>query len=167
MELYVCQFWTKKRTGDQQLQNYVNNLNSEIIFEPSYAQATFCCTIKQILMGIQHLLSEPNASDPAQAEAYSIFTSNKAEYNMDKKLITSFVYWTDLSALCQFVFSYERRVRDQARKFSQFWTTLSKKTTVFFTNLQYKIHRCIFSIHNYAQRERGWDMSTSSLIIAF
>jgi len=51
-------------------------------------------TIKQILLGIQHLLSEPNASDPAQAEAYSIFTSNKNEY--------------------------ERRVRDQARKFTGF-----------------------------------------------
>lgn len=51
-------------------------------------------TIKQILLGIQHLLSEPNASDPAQAEAYSIFTSNKVEY--------------------------ERRVRDQARKFANF-----------------------------------------------
>lgn len=51
-------------------------------------------TIKQILMGIQHLLAEPNASDPAQAEAYSIFTSNSVEY--------------------------ERRVRQQAQKFGGF-----------------------------------------------
>merc|ERR1712168_866619 len=51
-------------------------------------------TIKQILLGIQHLLSEPNAADPAQAEAYSIFSNNVAEY--------------------------ERRVRQQARKFASF-----------------------------------------------
>ena len=31
-------------------------------------------TIKQVLTGIQNLLSEPNATDPAQAEAYTIFT---------------------------------------------------------------------------------------------
>jgi len=51
-------------------------------------------TIKQILLGIQHLLSEPNASDPAQAEAYSIFTTNKTEY--------------------------ERRVRQQAQKYMSY-----------------------------------------------
>merc|ERR1711970_1070049 len=51
-------------------------------------------TIKQILMGIQHLLAEPNAADPAQAEAYSIFTSNTNEY--------------------------ERRVIEQAKKFATF-----------------------------------------------
>merc|ERR1712187_572457 len=51
-------------------------------------------TIKQILMGIQHLLSEPNASDPAQAEAYTAFTTNINEYN--------------------------RKVREQAKQFSGF-----------------------------------------------
>jgi len=30
-------------------------------------------TIKQILLGIQELLNEPNPADPAQAEAYHIF----------------------------------------------------------------------------------------------
>lgn len=30
-------------------------------------------TIKQILLGIQELLNEPNAKDPAQAEAYTCF----------------------------------------------------------------------------------------------
>ena len=30
-------------------------------------------TIKHILLGIQNLLDEPNASDPAQAEAYQVF----------------------------------------------------------------------------------------------
>lgn len=30
-------------------------------------------TIKQILLGIQDLLNEPNVKDPAQAEAYTIY----------------------------------------------------------------------------------------------
>ena len=30
-------------------------------------------TIKQILLGIQDLLNDPNVRDPAQAEAYTIF----------------------------------------------------------------------------------------------
>ncbi|MGH0183799.1 UNVERIFIED_CONTAM: hypothetical protein FKN15_012982 [Acipenser sinensis] len=30
-------------------------------------------TIKQILLGIQELLNEPNIQDPAQAEAYTIY----------------------------------------------------------------------------------------------
>ena len=38
-------------------------------------------TIKQILLGIQELLNEPNARDPAQAEAYSIYMQDKTEYD--------------------------------------------------------------------------------------
>jgi ubiquitin-conjugating enzyme E2 I len=30
-------------------------------------------TIKQILLGIQDLLNDPNIKDPAQAEAYTIY----------------------------------------------------------------------------------------------
>lgn len=37
-------------------------------------------TIKQILLGIQELLNEPNIRDPAQAEAYTIFCQNRQEY---------------------------------------------------------------------------------------
>lgn len=37
-------------------------------------------TIKQILMGIQDLLDEPNPDSPAQSEAYQLFVHNKAEY---------------------------------------------------------------------------------------
>ncbi|XP_028824397.1 SUMO-conjugating enzyme UBC9-B-like isoform X1 [Denticeps clupeoides] len=33
-------------------------------------------TIKQILLGIQELLNEPNIQDPAQAEAYTIYCMN-------------------------------------------------------------------------------------------
>ncbi|XP_078487406.1 SUMO-conjugating enzyme UBC9-B-like [Ciona intestinalis] len=38
-------------------------------------------TIKQILLGIQDLLTEPNINDPAQAEAYAIYSQNKVEYD--------------------------------------------------------------------------------------
>ena len=34
-------------------------------------------TVKQILLGIQDLLNDPNVSDPAQAEAYTSFCQNK------------------------------------------------------------------------------------------
>merc|ERR1712156_1070792 len=51
-------------------------------------------TIKQILMGIHILLSEPNEKDPAQADAYTAFTTNINEYN--------------------------RKVREQAKQFSNF-----------------------------------------------
>uniref|UniRef100_A0A182F9W6 SUMO-conjugating enzyme n=3 Tax=Nyssorhynchus TaxID=44543 RepID=A0A182F9W6_ANOAL len=37
-------------------------------------------TIKQILLGIQDLLNEPNIKDPAQAEAYTIYCQNRLEY---------------------------------------------------------------------------------------
>lgn len=37
-------------------------------------------TIKQILVGIQDLLDEPNPDSPAQSEAYQLFINNKEEY---------------------------------------------------------------------------------------
>lgn len=37
-------------------------------------------TIKQLLIGIQDLLNNPNPEDPAQAEAYQIFCQNRTEY---------------------------------------------------------------------------------------
>lgn len=37
-------------------------------------------TIKQILLGIQELLDNPNIKDPAQAEAYTIYMQNRKEY---------------------------------------------------------------------------------------
>ncbi|CAK6450543.1 unnamed protein product [Pipistrellus nathusii] len=49
-------------------------------------------TIKQILLGIQDLLDEPNTQDSAQAEASMLYGQNRAEY--------------------------EKRVRAQAKKFA-------------------------------------------------
>ena len=37
-------------------------------------------TIKQILMGIQDLLDEPNPDSPAQSDAYQLFISDKVRY---------------------------------------------------------------------------------------
>jgi ubiquitin-conjugating enzyme E2 I len=37
-------------------------------------------TLKQVLIGIQDLLNEPNPSSPAQSEAFALFVNNKAEY---------------------------------------------------------------------------------------
>jgi ubiquitin-conjugating enzyme E2 I len=38
-------------------------------------------TVKQILLGIQDLLDEPNPLDPAQEEPIRLFRQNRAEYN--------------------------------------------------------------------------------------
>ncbi len=37
-------------------------------------------TIKQMLLGIQDLLDDPNPNSPAQSEAYNLFMNNKSEY---------------------------------------------------------------------------------------
>jgi ubiquitin-conjugating enzyme E2 I len=38
-------------------------------------------SIKQILIGIQDLLDEPNPDSPAQSEAYTMFIRSKEEYS--------------------------------------------------------------------------------------
>jgi len=37
-------------------------------------------TIKQILLGVQELLNDPNAADPAQLEAYTLYKNDKDSY---------------------------------------------------------------------------------------
>jgi ubiquitin-conjugating enzyme E2 I len=37
-------------------------------------------TVKQILLGIQDLLDNPNPNSPAQQEAYTLFVTNRTEY---------------------------------------------------------------------------------------
>ena len=37
-------------------------------------------TVKQIALGVQDLLDNPNPESPAQAEAYNLFKKNRAEY---------------------------------------------------------------------------------------
>ena len=43
-------------------------------------------TLKQVLIGIQDLLDDPNPNSPAQQEAYQLFTSNKTEYKKRVRL---------------------------------------------------------------------------------
>ena len=38
-------------------------------------------TVKQILVGIQDLLNNPNSKSPAQSEAYVLYSRDRNEYN--------------------------------------------------------------------------------------
>jgi ubiquitin-conjugating enzyme E2 I len=44
-------------------------------------------TIKEILLGIQSLLDEPNPESPAQAEAYSLFKKDRVAYERRVKQV--------------------------------------------------------------------------------
>lgn len=44
-------------------------------------------TIKQILLGIQDLLNDPNPESPAQAEAYNLFKKDKVSYERKIKSV--------------------------------------------------------------------------------
>lgn len=48
-------------------------LNEEEAWRPAI-------TIKQLLMGIQDLLNDPNPESPAQADAYNLFKKDKPAY---------------------------------------------------------------------------------------
>ena len=43
-------------------------------------------SVKQVLMGIQELLDNPNEKSPAQSEAYAAYTSDRASYERRVKL---------------------------------------------------------------------------------
>jgi ubiquitin-conjugating enzyme E2 I len=44
-------------------------------------------TIKQILLGVQDLLDDPNPDSPAQADAYNLFRKDRAAYESKIKRI--------------------------------------------------------------------------------
>lgn len=44
-------------------------------------------TIKQIVLGVQDLLNDPNPESPAQAEAYNLFKRDKVEYEKRVKRV--------------------------------------------------------------------------------
>lgn len=48
-------------------------LNEEEAWKPAI-------TVKQIMLGIQDLLNDPNPESPAQAEAYNLFRRDRVEY---------------------------------------------------------------------------------------
>ncbi|KAL8418183.1 hypothetical protein RB594_001702 [Gaeumannomyces avenae] len=55
-------------------------LNEEEAWKPSI-------TIKQILLGVQDLLNDPNPESPAQAEAYNLFKKDRVEYEKRVKRV--------------------------------------------------------------------------------
>lgn len=55
-------------------------LNEEEAWKPAI-------TIKQILLGVQDLLNDPNPESPAQAEAYNMFKRDRAQYERRVKQI--------------------------------------------------------------------------------
>eukprot|EP00930_Biecheleria_cincta_P054437 TRINITY_DN4056_c0_g2_i1.p1 TRINITY_DN4056_c0_g2~~TRINITY_DN4056_c0_g2_i1.p1 ORF type:complete len:171 (-),score=37.88 TRINITY_DN4056_c0_g2_i1:54-566(-) len=70
------------------------HVNGKVLFHPNiYPSGTVCLsilnededwkpaiTIRQILLGIQDLLDNPNAASPAQEEPYRMFSTDKDEY---------------------------------------------------------------------------------------
>ena len=80
--------WTSSK-ADQSLGKFVPPL-----FHPNvYPSGTVCLsilneeegwkpaiTIKEILLGIQSLLDEPNPESPAQADAFNLFKKDRAAY---------------------------------------------------------------------------------------
>lgn len=62
-------------------------------------------------MGIQELLNEPNAKDPAQAEAYAIYMQDKVEYDKRKEEKIEF-YWKKIT-----LFFLCLGIREQAARF--------------------------------------------------
>lgn len=55
-------------------------LNEEEAWRPAI-------TIKQILLGIQDLLNEPNPESPAQADAYNLFKKDRTAYDRKVKQV--------------------------------------------------------------------------------
>lgn len=55
-------------------------LNEEEAWKPAI-------TVKQILLGIQDLLNDPNPESPAQADAYNLFKKDRVEYERRVKRV--------------------------------------------------------------------------------
>jgi ubiquitin-conjugating enzyme E2 I len=79
---------------------YVAGKFSPPLFHPNvYPSGTICLsilneeegwrpaiTLKQVLIGIQDLLDDPNPASPAQSEAYNLYMNNKSEYRRRVRL---------------------------------------------------------------------------------
>jgi len=73
---------------------------SPVLFHPNiYPSGTVCLsilneekdwkpsiTVKQILLGIQNLLNNPNCNDPAQAEPFQLYMNNRSLYEKKVKM---------------------------------------------------------------------------------
>ena len=66
-------------------------------------------TIKQILLGIQELLTNPNVNDPAQAPAYTAYTQNRPEYDRrvkDQAKVYAPKTWRHIWLLCSVILTF-------------------------------------------------------------
>ncbi|KAA8649151.1 E2 SUMO-conjugating protein UBC9 [Aspergillus tanneri] len=98
--LFLCSRW--RSTTDHAIHTIATGKFSPPLFHPNvYPSGTVCLsilneeeawkpaiTIKQILLGIQDLLDDPNPESPAQAEAYNMFRRDREGYtNRVKQLV--------------------------------------------------------------------------------
>ena len=81
----------------------IKQVNHQSFFPLIFQYKRFFLNIFKVLLGIQDLLTEPNVHDPAQADAYTAYTSNRQEY--------------------------ERRVKEQAAQFKSLQGTLLYETS--------------------------------------
>ena len=111
---YLLVLTTECRISDEATQMYEQCLNRFLLlsnvvvgkfvpplFHPNvYPSGTVCLsilneeegwkpaiTIKQILLGIQDLLNDPNPDSPAQADAYNLFKKDRQAYEKKVKAI--------------------------------------------------------------------------------
>lgn len=77
-------------------------------------------TVRQILVGIQDLLDEPNPADPAQTDGYQLFIqvynfALKMSGNFGGKLLSIETVFIIFDLKFQDPAEYKRRVRQQAK----------------------------------------------------
>lgn len=71
-ELFVFPFSTKRNHGN--LLSLLNRLVNSFSFDPKISwNRSLLVLCNQILLGVQELLDTPNADDPAQLDAYTMF----------------------------------------------------------------------------------------------
>ena len=69
------------------ISSHIKILFCKLFFLFSFQNFTYCfverpaITIKQLLLGIQDLLTNPNPKSPAQREAYELYMKSKEEYH--------------------------------------------------------------------------------------
>lgn len=92
-KVYVASCWKEKRTKKTLTGLLIGKFVPPLFHPNVYPSGTVCLsilneeeawkpaiTVKQIMLGIQDLLNDPNPESPAQAEAYNLFKRDRVEY---------------------------------------------------------------------------------------
>lgn len=75
-------------------------------------------TVKQILLGIQDLLDEPNPKDPAQIDGYQLLVKVLYQYIITTVILSpNVVKFRNLGVHMQEPENYKKRVRQQAKQY--------------------------------------------------